>query len=196
MSKSLKLDFCFILRIFFYRNWWFIGQSGEGGDHLLFHVTTSTRSQTLRHLFATLQMRWLHVFLIATLEFTRLLLDEIYHLIELPSDWLLADEMFVCLLNELVLGFCYSDFDMGNQWIWTRIEYYPCVTSKSSSQVLLVIPRLLSRIKILASREFKYLHRPSKVTFQSHSTLLAMFWKDLTSNFLSISAKSHLKLKK
>ena len=135
MSKSLKLDFCFILRIFFYRNWWFIGQSGEGGDHLLFHVTTSTRSQTLRHLFATLQMRWLHVFLIATLEFTRLLLDEIYHLIELPSDWLLADEMFVCLLNELVLGFCYSDFDMGNQWIWTRIDRHPCIINEPTNQV-------------------------------------------------------------
>ena len=30
-----------------------------------------------------------HVFLIATLVFTRLLLDEIYHLIELPFDWLM-----------------------------------------------------------------------------------------------------------
>ena len=30
-----------------------------------------------------------HVFLIATLVFTRLLLDEMYHLIELPFDWLM-----------------------------------------------------------------------------------------------------------
>ena len=63
-----------------------------------------------------------HVFLIATLVFTRLLLDEIYHLIELPFDWLIDDAMFVCLLDELTLGFCHSDFDIENRWIWTRID--------------------------------------------------------------------------
>ena len=41
--------------------------------------------------------------------FTRLLLDEIYHLIELPVDCLIDDAMFVCLLDELIQGFCYSD---------------------------------------------------------------------------------------
>ena len=30
---------------------------GKGGDHLLFHSTTSTRSRTFRHLFATLHVR-------------------------------------------------------------------------------------------------------------------------------------------
>ena len=50
-----------------------------------------------------------HVFLIATLVFTRLLLDEIYHLIELPFEWLIDDAMFVCLLDQLILGFCYSE---------------------------------------------------------------------------------------
>ena len=53
-----------------------------------------------------------HVFLIATLVFTRLLLDEIYHLIELPFEWLIDDAMFVCLLDELILGFCYSDLTL------------------------------------------------------------------------------------
>ena len=43
-----------------------------------------------------------------------LLLDEIYYLIELPFDWLNDDTMFVCLLDELILGFCFSDFDIGN----------------------------------------------------------------------------------
>ena len=41
------------------RHWWFTGQQGKGGDHLLFHSTTSTRSRTLRHLFATLHVKWL-----------------------------------------------------------------------------------------------------------------------------------------
>ena len=53
-----------------------------------------------------------HVLLIATLVFTRLLLDEIYHLIELPFKWLIDDAMFVCLLDELILGFCYSDLTL------------------------------------------------------------------------------------
>ena len=50
-----------------------------------------------------------HVFLIAVLVFTRLLLDEIYHLIELLFDWLTNAAMFVCLLDTLILGFSYSD---------------------------------------------------------------------------------------
>ena len=42
------------------------GQHGKGEeeeDHLLFHSTTSNRSRTLRHSFATLHVRWLsHIF--------------------------------------------------------------------------------------------------------------------------------------
>ena len=102
----------FFYQGFLHRNWRFTGQQGKGGEHLLFHSTTSTRSQTLRHLFATLHVRWLHVFLIATLVFTRLLLDEIYHLIKLPFEWLIDDAVFACLLDDLMLGFCYSDLTL------------------------------------------------------------------------------------
>ena len=60
----------------------------EGGVHFLFHSTTSTRSRTFRHLFVTLHVRWLsHIFNRNTLVFTRLLLNEIYHLLELQFDW-------------------------------------------------------------------------------------------------------------
>ena len=52
-----------------------------------------------------------YIFLIATLVFTRLLLDEIYHLIELPFEWLINDT-FVCLLDELILGF----------WHWKPVD--------------------------------------------------------------------------
>ena len=69
--------------------------AGKGGDHLLFYSTT----------FYFVQLRWLsHIS-----NLTRLLLDEIYNLIELPFDWLIDDAMFVFLLDELILGFCYSD---------------------------------------------------------------------------------------
>ena len=52
------------------------------------------------------------LFLIATLVFTKLLLDEIYHLIKLSFEWLIDDAMFVCLLDEMILGFCYSDLTL------------------------------------------------------------------------------------
>ena len=76
-----------------------------------------------------------HVFLIATLVLSKLLLDEIYNLIELPFDWLINDAIFVCLLDELILALCYSDFEMGNRWIWTRIDYHPFITSEPTNQV-------------------------------------------------------------
>ena len=50
-----------------------------------------------------------HVFFVATIVFSRLLLDEIYHLIELPFEWFIDDAMFVCLIDELILGFGYTD---------------------------------------------------------------------------------------
>ena len=45
--------------VFFHGHWRLIGQQGKGGDLLLIHSTTPTRSRTLRHLFATLHVRWL-----------------------------------------------------------------------------------------------------------------------------------------
>ena len=54
-----RKSFFFSIRVFFHRHWRFTGQQGTGGDHRLFHSTTSTRSRTFRHLFATLHVRWL-----------------------------------------------------------------------------------------------------------------------------------------
>ena len=127
--------FFFFIRVFFHKHWRFTGQQGKGGDYLLFHSATSTRSRTLRYLFATLHVRWLSRIFIATLVFTRLLIDEIYHLIELPFEWLIDDAIFVCLLDELILGFLLQRFDMRNRWIWTLIDYHPCITSESTNQV-------------------------------------------------------------
>ena len=49
----------FSIRAFFYGDRRLTGQQWKGGDHPLYHSTTSTCSQTLRHLFATLHVRWL-----------------------------------------------------------------------------------------------------------------------------------------
>ena len=76
-----------------------------------------------------------HVLLIATLVFTRLLLDDIYHLIEIPFEWLIDDAMFVCSLDELVLGFCYSDFILGTGGFELASTITLVLQAKSTNQV-------------------------------------------------------------
>ena len=77
-----------------------------------------------------------HIFLIATLVFTRLLLDEILPPYRITI-WLIDDVKFVlvCLLDDLILGFCYSNLDTGNRWTRARIDYHPCITSEPTNQV-------------------------------------------------------------
>ena len=111
VSENIFICF-FSIRFFFQRHWRFSGQQKNGVDHHFCRSTTSTRSQAFKHFFATLHVRWLSHVLIAPLVFTRLLLDEIYHLIELPFDWFIDDAMFVYLLDGLSLDFCCSDFDI------------------------------------------------------------------------------------
>ena len=62
-----------------------------------------------------------HIFLIATLVFTRLLLDENLRSYRITI-WLIDDAKFilVCLLDDSILGFCYSNLDTGNLWTRTR----------------------------------------------------------------------------
>ena len=106
--------FIYIISVFFHRHWRFIRRQGKRGDYLSFRSATSTRYE---HWDIYLQLRmWgdYHTFLIATLVFTRLLLDEIYHLIELPFiAWLMMQCLFG-LLEEFILRFCHSDFTWGN----------------------------------------------------------------------------------
>ena len=52
----------FSIRVFFHGHWQLTGHQGKRGHHLLFHSTTSTRSQTFRQLFVTLYVWWLSYF--------------------------------------------------------------------------------------------------------------------------------------
>ena len=111
-------------------------QDSSGRKGTIFYSTLPL-TPAHKHWYIYLQLcMWdgYHVFLIATLMFTRLLLNEIYHLIGLPFDWLVDDGMFACLLDKLFLGFLLQRFDMGNRWIWTRIDYHPCIKSEPTNQ--------------------------------------------------------------
>ena len=115
--------------------------AGEGGDHFLFHSTTSTRSQPFRHLFATLNVRWVsHIFNRSACFYqtaTRWDFPTLsnYHFIDITLSIDDVKFVLVCLLDDLILGFCYSNLDTGSRWSRTRIDYQPCITSEPTSQV-------------------------------------------------------------
>ena len=58
--------------------------------------------------------------------------------------WLIDDVMliFVCLIDDLALGFCFSQFDTGNRWTRTHIDYHSCITSKPTNSFL-IFPNIL-----------------------------------------------------
>ena len=45
------------------------------------------------------------------------------------------NSFFFCLLDELILSFCYSSFDMENRWTHIRIDYHSSTTSEPTNQV-------------------------------------------------------------
>ena len=101
----------FSIRVFFHGHWRLTGQQGKWGDHLFFHSTTSTRLRTLRHLFATLHVRWLlHTFnRTACIYQTAIRWDLAPYQINI---WLIDDValVFVCLRVDLI--FCYSNLEL------------------------------------------------------------------------------------
>ena len=118
----------FSIRVFFgslHRHWRFTGQQRRGEGHLLFHSTTSTYSQTFRHLFATLHVRWLSRI------FNRN--DCVYQTASQwdlqpywVTIWLIGWWCNVCLLTWWFDSrFLLQHFDTGNRWIWIRIVYSP-----------------------------------------------------------------------
>ena len=78
----------FSIRIFFHGHWRLTGKQGK--ETIFYSTLPLPPAQEHSDIYLQLCM-WddCHVFLIATLVFTRLLLDEMYHLIELPFDWLM-----------------------------------------------------------------------------------------------------------
>ena len=55
--------------------------------------------------------------------------------------WLIDDVIliFVCLLDDLILGYCYSNFDTGNRLTRTRISCHSFIKSEPTNQVYISI---------------------------------------------------------
>ena len=110
----LTFSFFFSIRVFFHGHWQLTGQQGKGGDHILFHSTTSTLSQTFRNVFGT----YLHLFareIAITYFYRNSCIYKTATRWDLPpyrvTIWLIDDviSIFVYLLVELILfRFCYS----------------------------------------------------------------------------------------
>ena len=108
---------------------------GRRWDHLLFHSTISTRSWTLRHLLATLHVRWL-----SRIFNHNVCVYQTAAQWDLPPYWITIWVIDwwcnVCLLIWWIdTRFLLQRFDIGNRWIWTHIDYHPCITSKLTNQV-------------------------------------------------------------
>ena len=109
----------FSISIFFHRHGRFTGKRGKRGDHLLFHTTASTRSLTLRYLFASLRFRWLSRILNgSTCVYQTVSRWDLppYRIVIWLIDW--CNAMFICVLDDLSLGFLYS----GMTWETGGIE--------------------------------------------------------------------------
>ena len=80
-------------------------------DRLFGGIDVTSVEVNFRHSGIYLQLcmwDYYHVFLITTFVFTRLLLHEIYHFIELPFYWLMMQCLFVYLMVWSLI-FCYSN---------------------------------------------------------------------------------------
>ena len=122
-----KVTHCFFDQGFFFHGHWTTHRTkGEGGNHFLFHSTTSTCSRTFRHLFATFN-RTACTYQTATWW-------------DLPPSritiWLTDDVQLVLFVYLMIrTRFCYSNLDTGNRWTRIYMDYHPCLTSKLTNQV-------------------------------------------------------------
>ena len=87
--------FFFSISVFFFRHWWFTGQQGKRRDHFY-----SSLSHPIVHGHSDLYLQlcmWddCHIFSVALLLITKLLLNDIYHLIDSPFDWLVMECYFL-----------------------------------------------------------------------------------------------------
>ena len=132
----------FSIRVFFHWHWRLTGQQGKGGDLLLFHSTTSTRSRTFRYLFATLHVRWLsHIF------------NRIACIYQTATRWDLPPyRITIWLIDDVTLIFC-----LFTWWFDSSFFYYSNLRRETggfelTSTVTLVLQA--NRLTKCASEQF------------------------------------------
>ena len=125
----------FSIRVFFHRHRRFTEHHRTASEGRVFQSSTSIRSRTFRHLFATLHLRWLsHIFnCTACIYQTATRWDLPPYPITI---WLIDWWCRVCLFTWWFDSrFLLKQFNKGSRRIWTCIDYHPCITSKPTNQV-------------------------------------------------------------
>ena len=92
----------YFIRVFFYRHYQFTGEQGKGEGHL-----NSSLPLTPTHKLSDIYLQlWKwddhHIFLVTPVVITRLLLDEIYPLREIPFRWLMVLMKFWLIILDFV----------------------------------------------------------------------------------------------
>ena len=115
--------FFFPIRVFFHWHWRLTGQQGKGGDHFLFHSTTSTRSRTLKELFCNFAREMTITYFNRTAciyqAATRWDLPPYRITIWLIDDVTFDFCLFICWFD---LRFMLQLLDTGNRWIRTCLD--------------------------------------------------------------------------
>ena len=149
--------FCFILfsiRVFFTDT--DDSQDSSGREGTIFYSTLPV-PPAHKHWDIYLQLcMWddYHVFLIATLVYqtaTRWDLPP-YRITIWVIDWWCN----VCLFTWWIdTRFLLQRFDIGNRWIWTCIDYHPCIASEPTNQVCLLLSDCTNRVVIRLTTSYK-----------------------------------------
>ena len=119
----------------FYRFSFFLSQTlmiaKERRGHVLFLSTTSICSGTFRHLFATLHVKRLpHIFHHIACNYQIVTWWVLWpYWITILTDWW-CNVCFCLFTWWFDPWFLLQQFDGGNLWILTHINYHPCITSE------------------------------------------------------------------
>ena len=124
-----------IIRVFFHGHWPLTGQQGEGEEDLFYYTLPFPPAHEQTFILQLCTWDDYHMFLIAALVFTKLLIDEIYHLNQSPIDLLMMWGWFFLFTCWFDSKFLLQLFDTGNRWNWTCIDYHACVTSEPTKLV-------------------------------------------------------------
>ena len=85
-------------------------------------------------------------------------------------DWLIDDRMFVCLLDDLILGFCYRN--LTRETVGFKLESSIAFALKASG---LIIPHFLNNYHIIID-DYYYLQLPHKTSIKIRSFTIIFFF--------------------
>ena len=117
-SECSNCEFAWANFFFFFLHHGYLSQTltvhraaREGGNHLLFHSNTSTHSRKLRHLFATLHVRWISRIFNCNACVYQTATQWDLPPYQVATIWLIDWLCNAFFLDQLILSFCYNSLN-------------------------------------------------------------------------------------